>query len=391
MTEEIKLKNPTAKKAKSEPKTDGFTATMPVAALKSAVNICAKFVVDRRVTIPVLSCLRLSAEGGVVSLIATDLDIELSMKVQAEQVAKGSVCVDAHALGKILKEADSTATITITHDPVEDRAKASTSSVKYSLASIPAADFPSFPASKADFSFKADGADLRRLFTKTRFAISTEETRYYLNGVYLHVVDGKLRAVATDGHRLARVDMAAPNEWAASAPGIIVHRKAVDLIRFIMRGGCEVAVSAENKISIDGPGWTVRSKLIDGTFPDYTRVIPDYQCAALSVDTDNLRKGLRRVCAVSTEKSRAVGLDLTPDNVALSVNAPDAGTAESSIPATYAGESFCIGFNGSYVIEILEQIDGERVEFRASDPASPTAISDPTDDSAIYVVMPMLV
>jgi DNA polymerase-3 subunit beta len=245
-------------------------------------------------------------------------------------------------------------------------------------------------------NFSAPAAVLRRLFDKSKFAISTEETRYYLNGVYMHVAQGEngpaLRCVATDGHRLARIDAPLP-DGAAGMPGVIVPRKTVGEMRKLLDDDeASIAVSvSETKIRFATPAITLTSKVIDGTFPDYTRVIPTGNTRRLEVDAAEFAKAVDRVATVSSERSRAVKLSLDEDRLVLSVNAPDAGAAEEELAVAYGDERLEIGFNAKYLLEIASQVDRENAVFLFNSSGDPTLMREGNDTSAVYVVMPMRV
>ncbi|MCG8508857.1 MAG: DNA polymerase III subunit beta, partial [Rhodospirillales bacterium] len=245
-------------------------------------------------------------------------------------------------------------------------------------------------------SFRLPAGELRGLIDRTRFAISTEETRHYLNGIYLHAGqrDGVdvLRAVATDGHRLASVEMPLP-EGAAGMPGVIVPRKTVaELRKLIDETGEDVTVSlSETKIQFSFDDAVLTSKLIDGTFPDYERVIPSDNDKFLEFDCRQFSEAVDRVSAISTEKSRAVKLAIAPGAVTLSANSPDSGSASEEIEVSYSAEGLEIGFNSRYLLDITQQIEGDTAQFEMSDSASPTIVREVGDSSALYVLMPMRV
>jgi DNA polymerase-3 subunit beta len=245
-------------------------------------------------------------------------------------------------------------------------------------------------------NFAAPAPVLRRLFDKSKFAISTEETRYYLNGVYMHVADGDegrvLRCVATDGHRLARIDAPLP-EGADAMPGVIVPRKTVGELRKLLDDDeAQIAVSvSETKVRFATPDITLTSKVIDGTFPDYARVIPQGNARRLEVDAAEFAKAVDRVATVSSERSRAVKMQMDEDRLVLSVNAPDSGAAEEELAVAYQDERLEIGFNARYLLEIASQVDRENAVFMFNSSGDPTLMREGDDSSAIYVVMPMRV
>ena len=244
--------------------------------------------------------------------------------------------------------------------------------------------------------FPLGASDLKNLIEKTRFAISTEETRYYLNGIYLHEVTGpggeRLRAVATDGHRLAQAEIPRP-DGAAGMPGVIVPRKTVlELSKLIEDLSGEVEIALSNaKIQFRFDSLILTSKLIDGTFPDYERVIPRHNDKVLAVDTRLFAEAVDRVSTISSEKGRAVKLNIASGRLILSVNNPESGSAEEEIVADYQADPLDIGFNSRYLLDIAAQFKGESASFRLADAGSPTIISDLEDERALYVLMPMRV
>jgi DNA polymerase-3 subunit beta len=241
-----------------------------------------------------------------------------------------------------------------------------------------------------------DTGDLIRLIDKTRFAISTEETRYYLNGLYVHVVseggEAKLRAVATDGHRLALAEMPAP-EGAAGAPGVIIPRKTINEIRRLLDDAgemVEMRVSPQ-KVRFAFGQAALTSKVIDGSFPDYVRVIPKDNQKILRVDNALFSQAVDRVATISAEKSRSVKMAVESGRIVLTVRNMEAGQAVEELEVDYDGEPFEIGFNARYLLDVAGQITGETAEFRFADPASPTLVLDPEDAGLQYVLMPLRV
>jgi DNA polymerase-3 subunit beta len=238
--------------------------------------------------------------------------------------------------------------------------------------------------------------DLARLIDKTRFAISTEETRYYLNGLYLHTVvdngESKLRAVATDGHRLALAECAAP-EGSVGGPGVIIPRKTIDQVRRLLDDGSgpvDIQVSPA-KVRFEFGRASLTSKVIDGSFPDYMRVIPRDNDRILMADNTLIAQAVDRVSTISAEKSRSVKLAVEPGKVILTVRNMEAGQAVEEVEVDYDGESFEIGFNARYLLDVAGQVKGENAEFRFADPASPTLVLDPVDPGVQYVLMPLRV
>jgi len=356
----------------------------------------AQSVVERRNTIPILANVLIEAEDETVHLRATDLDIEVVDKTLAQVERAGSTTVAATTLHEIVRKLPDGALVTLTADASAGRLTVEAGRSNFSLATLPKEDFPVMASSEYQSNFSAPAGVLRRLFDKSRFAISNEETRYYLNGVYMHVSEadgGKvLRCVATDGHRLARVDADLP-EGAADMPGVIVPRKTVlELRKLLEEDDMAIAVSvSETKVRFATPEITLTSKVIDGTFPDYTRVIPQGNTKRLEVDAKEFAQAVDRVATVSSERSRAVKLQLDEDRLVLSVNAPDSGAAEEELAVAYGDERLEIGFNAKYLLEIASQVDRENAVFMFNSAGDPTLMREGNDQSAVYVVMPMRV
>lgn len=356
----------------------------------------AQSVVERRNTIPILANVLIEATPDGVSFRATDLDTEVVDKAAAMVERPGATTVSAALLNEIARKLPDGALVNIAADAATNRLTVQAGRSNFSLATLPREDFPVMASTEYAANFAAKAPVLRRLFDKSRFAISTEETRYYLNGVYMHVADtdgGKaLRCVATDGHRLARVDAELP-EGAADMPGVIVPRKTVaELKKLLDDDDAEIAVSVgETKVRFATPTITLTSKVIDGTFPDYTRVIPKGNVRKLEVDAADFARAVDRVATVSSERSRAVKLALDEDRLILSVNAPDAGAADEELAVGYADEPLEIGFNAKYLQEIAAQIDRENAVFLFNGAGDAALIREGGDESAVYVVMPMRV
>ncbi len=353
-------------------------------------------VVERRNTIPILANVLIRAEKSKLSLKATDLDLEVIDAVAAEVSPGGSTTVPAHMFYEIVRKLPEGSQIVL--EASGDRAvlaiRAGRS--RFTLQTLPESDFPDLAAGEMTHHFKLPAADLKRLIDKTQFAISTEETRYYLNGIYLHTAGtGKtamLRAVATDGHRLAQVELPLP-DGAAGMPGIIIPRKTVgEVQRLIEDTEAEVAIDlSQGKIRFAIGDVVLTSKLIDGTFPDYARVIPVGNDKQLVVDKKEFEASVDRVSTVSSERGRAVKLSISGGKLTLSVTNPDSGSATEEIEVEYDSDPIDIGFNSRYLLDIAAQIEGEVAVLKLADPGSPTLIQDRDAQGALYVLMPMRV
>ena len=356
----------------------------------------AQSVVERRNTIPILANVLIEADGAGVSFRATDLDIEVVDQAEAQVDRPGATTVSAVMLHEIVRKLPDGALVTLTDDAAAGRLTIQAGRSMFNLATLPREDFPVMASAQYASTFTAPASVLNRLFEKAKFAISTEETRYYLNGVYLHTAQGDegptLRAVATDGHRLARIDAPLP-EGAAAMPGVIVPRKTVGELRKLLGDDdTPITVSvSDTKIRFATATISLTSKVIDGTFPDYTRVIPAGNRKRLEVDATEFAKAVDRVATVSSERSRAVKLVLEDDRLVLSVNAPDSGAAEEELVVAYGDERLEIGFNAKYLLEIAQQVQRENAVFLFNASGDPTLMREGNDTSAVYVVMPMRV
>ncbi len=354
-------------------------------------------VVERRNTIPILSNVMIEAGKGQVKLTATDLDIEIKEATAADVLRNGAATAPAHMLYDIVRKLQEGAQVQVELLSSEGgRLAVSAGTSRFELACLPKEDFPQMAAGALPHKFRLEADELKRLIDKTRFAISTEETRFYLNGIYLHAAkDGKvrmLRAVATDGHRLARFELDLP-DGAGDMPGVIVPRKTVGELRRLLddaEGAIEVSLS-DTKIQFNFGGIELTSKLIDGTFPDYQRVIPSGNDKVLSLDSKDFAASVDRVSTISADKTRAVKLSLNKDKLTLSVVNPESGTATEELSATYNAPALEIGFNARYLLDITGQIEGKDVRFLLSDAGSPTIVEDVGDKRTLYVLMPMRV
>jgi DNA polymerase-3 subunit beta len=351
-------------------------------------------VVERRNTIPILSNVLVQAAGQELKLTATDLDIEIVEAVPAEVARPGATTLAAHLLYDIVRKLPDGAQLELDQGPDQGRVAVFAGKSRFSLQSLPPEDFPDLAAGEMNNRFTLAASSLKALIEKTRFAISTEETRYYLNGIYLHEAGSGafLRAVSTDGHRLAQAQIARP-DGAKGMPGVIVPRKTVLEVAKLFDGmddDVEVQVSA-SKIRFAAGNLVLTSKLIDGTFPDYERVIPRHNDKVMEADCRLLAEAVDRVSTVSLEKGRAVKFNIAQGRIVLTVNNPDSGSAEEEIAVGYTGEPLDIGFNSRYLLDITGQVKSEAILFQMADAASPTVIRDPGDEQALYVLMPMRV
>jgi DNA polymerase III subunit beta len=352
--------------------------------------------VERRNTIPILSNVLLSAERDRLTFSATDLDMEIIDEALAQVDQPGQITAPAHTLYEIVRKLPDGADVSLSFTGEDPRLTVQAGRSRFNLPVLPAGDFPVMSSEGLSAAVGVDVTDLIRLIDKTRFAISTEETRYYLNGLYLHtVVDNgvqKLRAVATDGTRLALAEMLAP-EGSAGSPGVIVPRKTVAEARRLLEDAGEqvdLQVSPQ-KVRFEFNGAALTSKVIDGNFPDYVRVIPKDNDRVMMVDNKLFAKAVDRVATISAEKSRSVRMAIEPGRMTLTVRNMEAGQAIEEIEVDYGGEPFELSFNARYLLDVTDQITAEQAEFRFGGPNDPALVLDPADPDVRYVLMPLRV
>lgn len=376
-------------------KTSGFKAVVERSALLKTLGHVHR-VVERKNTIPILANVLIIARQDNLSFKATDLDIEITEAMKAEVAQPGSLTVPAHMLHDIIRKMPDGAQVVLDFDAEKAILAVKAGRSRFTLQTLPESDFPDLATGELTHSFKISGAALKRIIDRAQFAISSEETRYYLNGIYLHAANSTsnrpmLRGVATDGHRLAQVDTDLP-EGASGMPGVICPRKTVgEVRRLVDKDEDEVLIElSTGKIRFTIGDVVLTSKLIDGTFPDYGRVIPQNNEKLLKVDRADLEAAVDRVATVSSERGRAVKVSLTDGKMVLSVTNPDKGSATEEVEVDFNADALDIGFNSQYLLDILAQCSGEFVNVKLADPGSPTIVQG-ADEETLYVLMPMRV
>lgn len=368
--------------------------TIERAALLRALNH-VQSVVEKRNTIPILSNVLMKADNGILTLTTTDMDLEITESVAAEIETPGATTAPAHTLHDIVRKLGDDAAVDLNLGPDGHIMTVQSGRSHFKLSCLPTTDFPDIGEQDLPVAFSIPAADLRALIDRTKFAMSNEETRYYLNGIYLHEAENEgvqvLRAVATDGHRLARFEMPLP-DGCAGMPGIIIPRKTVGELRKLLEEAADsISVSlSENKICFSFDHIHLVSKLIDGTFPNYEQVIPKGNDKIVEINPKLFSIAIDRVSTISDGKSRAVKMSLNGRTMTLSANSPDAGSATEDLEIN-GNDNMDIGFNAKYLLDITTQIEGEGCRLVLADAASPTIIQDTSDSSALYVLMPLRV
>ena len=348
-------------------------------------------VVERRNTIPILANVVLRADEGELSLTATDMDMDIATEVGCSVMTAGTTTMSAHLLYDIARKLPDGAEVEIAIN--DGHAMVSAGRSSFRLPTLPVEDFPAISSNELPVNFSLTAADMRDLIDTTRFAISTEETRYYLNGIYVHKAEsGELCAVATDGHRLAMTRQALPS-GAAQMPSIILPRKAVSELRKLLDdfdGDVLIGLS-ETRAEFRFGVVRLTSKLIDGTFPDYTRVIPVGNDRIMQVDVSAFSAAVDRVSTIASEKSRSVKMGLRSGVLTLSASNTDASSATEELEVSYDGPEMEIGFNARYLLDIAGQVNSDMVEFALADQGSPSLVRAPGDEASLFVLMPMRV
>ena len=353
-------------------------------------------IVERRNTIPILNNVYLSAEAGALTIKGTDLDLEMVETIAATIQSNGTTTVSAHLLHDIVRKMADGSTVELETDYSETKMTMRAGRSEFSLQTLDGEEFPSISEDDFSHSFEVPASDMAKILGKTQFAISLEETRYYLNGIYFHKSDKDgedvLRGVATDGHRLALMDVTIPS-GAEEIPGVIIPRKAVqELQKLLEEADDNIAIDMSNaKMRFTIKSAVMTTKLIDGTFPDYQRVIPYDNDHMLELPREVFAKAVDRVATISPDRGRAVKLAIEANKLILSVVNPESGSATDELEVSYPAEPITIGFNAKYLLDITTQLDCENAEFYFSNPTAPTLIKDPDNPTAIFVLMPMRV
>lgn len=354
-------------------------------------------VVERRNTIPILANILIDAEGEDVWLVATDLDIEARARVEAIVHTHGQITVPGSTIADVVRGAPNGAEISL---QIKDhRLQVQFGRSRYQVPTLPAGDFPVRAKMANGTDFVLSAVDFRAMLGQVAPAMSTEEVRYYLNGAFLHVVSEAgapwLRFTSTDGHRLMLSSR--PGEGVPSFPGVIVPRKMVAEMAKALdgrAGDVDLSVSPQG-VSMSIGDIQLQSKVIDGAFPDYVRVVPSSWNSEIEVDRQMLLTAVQRVVRISAEKARSVKLTFDNDVLTLQVRNMEAGEGVEELEVIYQGDPLEVGVNGSYLADALQQTDADRVVLRIGDPISPVrlepCLSDAEHGLAVAVIMPLRV
>ncbi len=343
-------------------------------------------VVERRQTMPILANLLLVVSGGRLTVTATDLEVELVASAEVDEGEDGEITLPGRKLVDICRALPDKASVTV--NVTGERAAVTSGRSRFSLATLPAGEFPTVEEIGVETELSLKQADARRLFEKTQFSMAQQDVRYYLNGLLLEVDGDRLRGVATDGHRLAlcEVDLAKGK----GNQQVIVPRKGVLELQRLMGGGGDLTLGiGANHIRAQVGNIRFTSKLIDGRFPEYGRVIPAAEGPAIHADRQGLRHALQRAAILSNEKYRGIRLDVGTEKLMIQAHNPEQEEAEEEVRVTYSGDPLEIGFNVNYLLDALAAVESDEVEIWLKDSNSSCLIAAPGDQSCEYVVMPM--
>lgn len=345
--------------------------------LSKAVNL-----VEKRNTIPILSNVLLSTDDGKLTCTACDMDASVTATTDATVTVHGATTVNAALFAQVVNKLPKGKLITLSES--DGKLTVTSGSATFDFATLPAEDFPELSSADFTATFTASGDDFKRLFDLSAFCQSSEETRYYLNGVYLHSHEGSARAVATDGHRLARID----STIQADFPGIIIPRKIVGELRKLQADEVTVQISA-TKLRVTAGDVVLLSKVIDGTFPDYTRVVPQSNTNLFTANADDMKAASDLVALMSSERTKSVRMSFAGGECKMEVVGADSNKGCEVVAVDQNGEDMVIGFNARYLADALAHVDSDNVVLRLGSSGEAAVIQPEGDGNVLYVVMPV--
>lgn len=345
-------------------------------------------VVERRQTLPVLANVLLAVDQGLLSLTGTDLEVEIVARVPLQEGADdGEITVPARKLLDICRSLPDDATLNFTYDNQKVTLRSGRS--RFTLSTLPASDFPNVEQGSGDLSFSCEQQDIKRLIDRTGFAMAQQDVRYYLNGMLWEVQSGQLRAVATDGHRLAMCTRPASINTDTPLQAILPRKGVVELARLLDgEGGVDVVLGSSH-IRIATEAYTFTSKLVDGKFPDYERVLPRGGDKTVIGSREALRQAFGRTAILSNEKYRGVRLLLSEGQLVIVANNPEQEEAEEQVEVDYSGGNLEIGFNVSYLQDVTGVLTSDKIKMTLADSNSSALLEEPESGDSLYVVMPM--
>lgn len=344
--------------------------------------------VERRHTLPILANVLIRVEGTVVALTGTDLEVELKARFNVGVSEAGEITVPARKLMDIVRELPDSAEIAI--ELIEQKLHIKCGRFRSSLSTLPANEYPSVDSSEISQQFSINAAALRKLIDRTSFAMAQQDVRYFLNGMLIEVDKSSLKAVATDGHRLALSSMEISSDDQHQQQVIVPRKGVIELHRMLGEVDDEVKITlGTNHLIIETDTFSLMTKLVDGKYPEYERVIPRNGDKVVMGDTLELKQALNRTAILSNEKFRGIRLALESGTIKLSANNPEQEEAEETVSVEYEGDSMEVGFNVSYLLDVLGVLESEKVRITVKDANNSALLEEPGDESSVYVVMPM--
>ncbi len=345
-------------------------------------------VVERRQTLPILSNVLLTLDGSRLAVTGTDLEVEIighADVVSADEA--GEVTVSARKLLDICRSLPEGANVKFSSS--DGKAQVVSGRSRFTLATLPANEFPAVDNGENNIEFDIDAAILKNLIDATSFAMAQQDVRYYLNGMLWEVSANKLRAVATDGHRMALCDAECSIEVSELTKAILPRKGVIELSRLVADEGSVRVAMGSNHIRVNGSDYCFTSKLVDGAYPDYDRVLPKGGDKLVEGNRAELKQAFGRTAILSNEKYRGVRIMLSNGAIKMVANNPEQEEAEEEVGVDYAGDELEIGFNVSYLLDVLNVLKGDAVRLTLSDSSSSALVEDAADGAAVYVVMPM--
>lgn len=346
-------------------------------------------VVERRQTLPVLANLLVVAKDGALSLTGTDLEVELvALETGVEIQQEGEATIPARKLADIWRSLPEDAQVTV--EVSGDRAIVRSGRSRFTLATLPAQDFPKVESGQDDAEFKVPQRDLSNLLDQVSFSMAQQDVRYFLNGMLLEVAPQHLRTVATDGHRLAMSTLDGGGAGSERVQAIVPRKGVLELSRLLDDGEEDVLLQlGGNHLRVTQGPYTLTTKLVDGKFPDYEKVVPKDLGRTVTGDRDSLKHAFQRASILSNEKYRGVRMIIEGELMTIQANNPEQEEAEEQVAVDYSGDRLEIGFNVSYLQDVLSVLDTDQVQLSVSDANSSALIEGMGKDDAVYVVMPM--
>lgn len=346
-------------------------------------------VVEKRQTLPILGNVFIGSQNGELTLIGSDLETEITTSIEEVNADNGEITVSAKKLFDICRALPDEAKISMELD--ENKIKLNSGRSKFSLQTLPATEYPKLEASQWDLELSITHSDLHALLASTAFAMAQQDVRYFLNGLLLEIGEGSVRSVATDGHRLAKNEVEHPQANGELRQAIVPRKAVLEIIKFLNPDSEDSLLLqlSNSHIAISGNKYRFISKLIDGRYPEYQKVIPNNLDKTIGLDKTHFAEILTRTAILSNEKFRGISLAFKSDMLQVTSRNPDHEEATDDMPIDYQGEEMEIGFNVNYLLDAIRECSEESVNFNFKDPSSSGIIRESTNPQKLYLIMPM--